>query len=676
MSLGIPLGPTAARGLLNNMVENKQVDYIDDFARLPDWCQEMTKGDPRGHYILTTTRQSGSNRFQSLLVVPSSAIEIYKANSAKIMAIDGCGVRTIPGGALLGAFCLSSNRELQLLAFQHCASENGPECEAFVGHLKEYFGQIDLILQDAGASLISACAKHGIRWRRCAQHICKNLRQDFHIPADFDDLVYILARATTKQQENACLQKMRDDFPKYGDAVEWLEERLPQFVSQYFLDDGLHNFTEISNNAAEASWKFINAARSLSVLGMVTKIFQLFSKKQLKERDAALDREGEATKQQELGQGTRLTIVPCIVEALEEARDRVLDKEVVFTLRDKDELRAVVTLSQTAGISAQVYLCKSKGRATCSNCRSMQDSGYMCDCMLAVVHAASQLHNLAPHWSIYMMAFLHKHWTLAEWVGQKRVVIELNTYARAPVDLADNDRLLPWQNPPVKPGRKKKGHEKNKDGDDGKKKRKRKGKRKTEGPPREYLCGGCGKPEHSINRCTEINLDFWRASLEQRRGSVKSTKPRLSKAQRALQLEAERVAREKKATGGFVSDGAAGFVWGAGGGLMQDHDSEPNGGEEQNDHSEGSSILDSDHEWVGMADAVEQSRQSNAAVLATHMKLMEVASKKGLVENRAIAVDGSCFFDAVRDQLQIRRGVITTCEEVCFVFCFGFCWIF
>lgn len=624
---GIPLGTTVASKLLRKLRGRDERDFVDDFSRLPLWCLHMQTCDPAGHYLLKTT---GDNRFESLYMFPSSARKFYDASSKKILCIDGCGVRTIAGGAILGAFMYSSARELQLIAIMYCKSENGPECLLFVERLKAHLGHIDLIIQDAGVSLIPACEKNGISWRRCVQHVVKNVHDEHSVPQSFDQYVYLLAEATTEQLEKAHLNTMRKEFPKHLNAVAWIENCLPEFVSRYFLERGIPNFTQKTNNAAEQAWEFIEDARSLPVIAMLDKILESFCDKQRKERDAALERKNAAEKQIALGHGTRLTIVPSVVEELEGAQKRMMGKKVAFLIRTPDELRAVVELSKTDRINAEVRLCKSPPRASCSHCLVFNNYGYMCDCMIAVVHAASQIQNLAGHWSVFMKLFIHKHWTLPEWVAQKEVMIQLSSYSRAIVDLNDNGRLLSWRHPPVRPGRKKKKNQDRKEKKDG---------------IREYRCAGCGEDGHSIKRCPKIDLDLWRKNLEERYNSVKSKKPRLSKGQ----LDAQRVARDQEAAGTFVDINVEGFVWGQNGNITgdQDADGDRNGGE----------LVVDDDQWPGMAEAVNNSRASDLDTLTAHLELIRFAKGQGLVENNKIAVDGSCFFDAICDQLKKRRSL-------------------
>jgi hypothetical protein len=638
------VGKTVARRLVANLLPYVQSDFYDDFARLPKFVLEMTQADPDGRYFIKSTGMPGDNRFESVYLCPGSGPKVFKKSSKKIIVIDGASVKTIVGGCLLGAFTYDSNRHLQLLALQYCASENGPSCDSFVENLKIDYEGIELVMQDAGPSLISACETNGLVWRRCAQHIVKNLRTEFPgLPKAFDDEVYALARATTEAIQSAQLAKMRSEFSKFSAAVDWLVDRQSQFVSRYFLARGIHNFAMITNNASEQSWKFIDSARSrvIPLISMLVEIFRLFSEKQLKERLFALERQDQAAAYTLKREATRLNIVPWLVETLDDAVQRMRKKEVRFTKLDTNSLIAAVRLSKSRNITANVHLQKNPFVATCSYCQRFRDTGFMCDCMIAAVYSASQKAAFTASWSSYSTHFLHTHWTLLEWVSQKGVLTNEILFQRVSVDLSDGGRLRPWNTPPPKPGRKKGGK-------DDKERREKKAKPNARA---EYICGGCGEPGHNISRCPKVDLDYWRNTLNERANGVKNKR----KKQR---VDNEEIGDgdnfmggdDKNVDGDDISDFGTGFSW-------------------------SSLQLGPLDEWQESITAIVEPAGGeddlNLSVARDHV--LAVAISMGLTESKIpAAIQGESFFLALSDQLVNRLGITESSSQVCCLF-FFFC---
>lgn len=473
--------------------------------------------------------------------------------------------------------------------------------------IEDYRG-IKLVLIDAGPALINACDNTTLAWRRCSQHICKNLHTEFPgLPKDFDNQVYLLARATTEVIEKAQLEKMRKEFPNYGGAVDWLEERLSQFVSRYFLDRGIHNFTMISNNASEQSWKFLKPARSLPVISMLERILELFVEKGLREREIAFKRRDDASKFTATNAPTRLSIVPVVEEDIKEAISRIVTKDVRFSSLDGNCIQAVVQLSKKQKLTARVVLRKNPFIATCSYCSRLRDTGYMCDCMIAAVQAASK--KLPNDWSPYAATWFHQHWLMAEWLRQKEVIPIESNFMRSDVAQDDPHRLLPWEIQPSKPGRKKGGARTDKEKD----------------PPTKrpgYSCGGCGELGHNISKCTKVNLDYWRRTLLERENGVKSKK-KMHRVDLAGAGEGQVEDCIRDAGVGFLFDALSGISTGA----------------------------------------LVRGRGEDSVLAATHDHLGAIALSMGLVESTS-GTGADSFFSALSDQLFYRREHVETAAQV------------
>ncbi len=143
----------------------------------------------------------------------------------KQCSVDGAGVRTIIEGTLLAAVTLSANDELILLAIQYCASENGEESKLFMTYLHQDFPGLRLVYQDAGSALILVCEAIGVTWRRCVQHLSKNVTKQFAgTPKGLIDKLFWLARATTKALFDTRIQEMRTEFPKCLPAIAYIIE--------------------------------------------------------------------------------------------------------------------------------------------------------------------------------------------------------------------------------------------------------------------------------------------------------------------------------------------------------------------------------------------------------------------------------------------------------------------
>lgn len=635
--------------LLDKIRHWSEIDFFHDFARADSWCAHMSLVDPLGHYDLTVTGEEHNRRFRRLYMSPGAASQIWDKLPRKVITIDGCSVNTIVGGVLLGAFTLSSANELVLLAVMYCEAENAEECTYFLRQMQQHFTGIRMVFQDAGQALIAACDAVKLPWRRCAQHLVKNVAKTFSgVTQEFEEYVYVLARSTTQATMASTLAEMRSKSPTMLPAIAWIEEHCPEFVSYYFLERILPSFTQISNNPAEQAWDFLETVRTLPLIAMFSEILRLFALKQVEQDKTA--KAAQALVERHDGRARARVSPPALAE-IEARSKRVQGKRVDLSCRQRFTVHGTVYLSaQVVALVRLEFRDDGSPNAFCSHCKVWRDTGILCEAQLAVVEEVAKRNDIGQYWSKFGTSFLHKLWTTASWVEQAGVAYPISAFTRFPIILDDPMRVRPWQFPPKKPGRK----------------RAAKPKRRS-AETREYLCGACGKRGHNVKRCQEVDLDRYCRSLEERLGTVKSKRRRVSRAER---LE-EDALREQTAMGDFRGDDGQGFEWdgdflarrnatGPGGDLgINGDDLEFALGAGNAEHMGGQ-----DDGWIGLAEQTAASIAANAAEQATDDAIMEWAREHGLCNNPNIAADGSCFFDALRDQLLVRRGVVLSAEQV------------
>jgi hypothetical protein len=656
--LGFDVGDTVARKAVEGLLGRDRLSFFRQFALLPDYAEAVNAGDPAGRFIVEMTSVEGDNRFISAYMALGYSKSIW-AHLRHNCSVDGAGVRTIIEGTLLAAVTLSANDELILLAIQYCGSEDKDGCVVFSRRLEEDFPGITLIFQDAGASLISACEAVSIKWRRCVQHLGKNVTSKFSgTPNELIEQLYGLARATTSTIFKAGVEKMRADFPKNRGAIDYIVATEHTFVAYHFIHEKLRSFGQTTNNPVEQAWQFLRAVRKLPVISMFQTVRELFCSKLQKQLELA-------TKHASMtgiynGDGNRNKIVPVVIKKLENAVSRLKTKDVTISSINAHELNGSVQLSRS--VSATVTLTKDGSKDTsglsfgvrCSHCCAWFDNGYLCDCAVALVAAASANKRYGSFWSVYGTEFVHKHRTTRVWMLQSQGKFPLIAFTTTIPPTVDNC-LLPWRFPPKKPGRKKK----------------RSAKEKAEGT-REYLCAGCGKNGHGLASCENKDLDRVRCVWEER---AKSIKPKAKRSRLPVSVVDDTL-RDADEGQGFSSGDESSHAQPSddiapgeeNDFFMQSYDGSGEFGSDEQapvyldgEVEVGEAMQDLEDEWPGMQAQVEASRRSHAQILAASRLVKERAAEYGLLEQPGIAADGNCFFDAVIDQIRLRVAQTAKC---------------
>ncbi len=503
---GLTIGATVARKIVENLTGLDRMSLFRQFEQLPAYAAAVNAGDPAGRFLVESTGAPGDNRFVRAYMALGYSKAIWPLLRHSC-SIDGAGVRTIIEGTFLAAVTLSADDELVLLAIQYCASEDNTGCTAFTQRLAEDFPGIELIFQDAGGALIAGCEAIGVMWRRCVQHLGKNVTSKFAgTPDELIEEIHGLARATTETAYSDSIKKMRDKYPSCGRAIAYIESNEKSFVAYNFIDKGRRSFGQVTNNPVEQSWEFLKQARKLPIITAFQYIRSHFCEKLVVQRELAIkhDAKSKAFK----GGQSRTNIVPVVMKKLEAAVKLMRGKEVTLSsITDKEVSGAVHLSSSVTAIVTVTKLGADTGLSFgvhCSYCRGWYDNGYFCNCAVALVDKASTSRSLGLNWSVFGTEFLHKLRTTKQWLKQCNGNFRLIPFSTFDLSVVDNP-VLPWGKPPPKPGRKKK---------------KKKEKEKQDGV-REYSCAGCGKDGHGLTRCLEKDLDRVRMIWEQREKSIK-----------------------------------------------------------------------------------------------------------------------------------------------------------
>ncbi len=175
-SLGHEVGDTVARKAVEVLLGRNRLSFFREFALLREYAAAVNAGDPAGRFIVESTGVDGNNRFVSAYMALGYSKSIWPS-LRHVCSVDGAGVRTIIEGTLLAAVTLSANDELVMLAGQYCASEDSSGCCSFMQRLAEDFPGITL--SDAGTALIAGCGAIKVQWRRCVQHLGKNVSSKY-----------------------------------------------------------------------------------------------------------------------------------------------------------------------------------------------------------------------------------------------------------------------------------------------------------------------------------------------------------------------------------------------------------------------------------------------------------------------------------------------------------------
>jgi hypothetical protein len=124
---GFDIKAGIARGLVLGQGGPDPMDNFKQFQLLWRYVDVLREYAPTGRYELSVAE----GRFKYLYIRPQGALERWSA-SRLMLSIDGASVDAVCGGTLLTATNLSANNHLQLLAFEYCSLENGPNCTQFI----------------------------------------------------------------------------------------------------------------------------------------------------------------------------------------------------------------------------------------------------------------------------------------------------------------------------------------------------------------------------------------------------------------------------------------------------------------------------------------------------------------------------------------------------------------
>ena len=382
----------------------------------------------------------------------------------------------------------------------YCDKENGDQCTSFIQKLLRDFPPGSavpvLIFQDAGRGLIQGCERNGVPWRRCCHHLIDALSKALGtVPTDLENLVYILARCTTQNDDEKTIAKMRKDFPNHEGAIDWIVQMKDKVVSSFFIDEGFRCFGQITNNPVEEINKMILPYRFMAIIDMIMSMLRAFAIKYEESKVKAMKR----MKQRVPGIPSPFDLVQSAVAVIEQRMKSVEGKTVVITAHTANKLHGSVILDKKKRIEAtvQLSLAPGSGACLCSHCRVFFDTGLLCKCAIAVIVASNikqRVHSNA--FSCFDARLAHVQLRTETWVSQYRHESILVPFCIPSSLSMTTMTLLPWKKQPSKPGRKKK----NKD---------------LENTSRnKNWCTGGGRLGHNLRRCLNVNLDSVRLKWE------------------------------------------------------------------------------------------------------------------------------------------------------------------
>ncbi|KAH7852996.1 hypothetical protein Vadar_031873 [Vaccinium darrowii] len=221
-----------AKALALKMIEG---DFDKQYAKLPDYCEELRRTNPDTTVILKTTEDAesgGRQRFERLYVCLGGCKKGFLAGCRLVIGLDGCHLKGPYKGQLLIAVGVDGNNQSYVVSYAIVEAENKASWKWFTEILAEdlHIGTNFTFISDKQKGLITAIAEvvPYAEHRFCIRHFYNNFKET-NKGLHLKEILFSAAKATYVAQFNFHMQELHEADEA---ALTWLNDHPPMHWSR------------------------------------------------------------------------------------------------------------------------------------------------------------------------------------------------------------------------------------------------------------------------------------------------------------------------------------------------------------------------------------------------------------------------------------------------------------
>ncbi|XP_016647160.1 PREDICTED: uncharacterized protein LOC107880369 [Prunus mume] len=248
-------------------------DFVDQFHKLHDYCEELKKANPGSTVVLKTKMDGDQKRFHRLYICLDACKRGFIEGCRPLIGMDGAFIKGPHPGQLLAAVGSDGNNGMFPIAYAIVEIENKETWVWFIQHLIRDLrienGHAYAFISDKQKGLSIAIAEliPNAEHRHCVRHFYNNFKGS-HPGLTLKQILWDAARETTIPWWKCQMERMKMESEA---AWKWLHPKPAQhwsrshFKTHYKCDMLLNNLCEAFNSS-------IVKARDKPILQMLESI--------------------------------------------------------------------------------------------------------------------------------------------------------------------------------------------------------------------------------------------------------------------------------------------------------------------------------------------------------------------------------------------------------------------
>jgi hypothetical protein len=240
----------------NMIAEDKESDLdagLAHYCLLDSFMQQLQQQDPGGlykvwTYVVRTGDGREERRFDRLVMVFSSARNIWKNIAKGVAVLDGTFLTNATSGTLLTWSAVDGNNSSIDLAYAIVRGEDSDTWPWFIENVTDWLGRtVDVLVSDADKGLTCLAVKQYVEdnvmmTARCLWHIKEKNAQSkcsTTLQASTKNDIWWLGKATSRDGFDSRLSSIRAVDEK---LAEWLDSIKESFAAYHFLENGFPRY--------------------------------------------------------------------------------------------------------------------------------------------------------------------------------------------------------------------------------------------------------------------------------------------------------------------------------------------------------------------------------------------------------------------------------------------------
>ncbi|KAK7255336.1 hypothetical protein RIF29_28743 [Crotalaria pallida] len=282
---GVHLSKFQAYRAERRAIELIQGGMVDQYTHVRSYAEELRRSNPGSTAIVKCAVGKKGAVFERMYVCFQACKLAFVTTCRPLIGLDGCFLKGFYGGQLFAAVGKDGNNQMYPIAFAVVEAETKDSWAWFVDLLVQDLDAIQpkkwSFISDQQKGLVptlaasEACLEH----RLCVKHLYANLRKRYP-GGDLKDLVWVAARANTKEEWKTAMDNMKKDF-----EGAWLE--LCQIFPEQWTRSHYSTYTKCDlqvNNMCEAFNKAILDYRDAPIISLMEGLKHYLTERIVKQR--------------------------------------------------------------------------------------------------------------------------------------------------------------------------------------------------------------------------------------------------------------------------------------------------------------------------------------------------------------------------------------------------------